>query len=147
MRPAGGSRGAGTNRSERALGGRRWDTPKTDEKASVAEQRELREQAVDLIGLCLDWFDDLRRPPDAWERAHLAIAISLLRAGAYTLAIFEVQLAATRPEVRNPAVITAVDPVIRALDLVALRAGFADAAVTPLKEIPELPPFSFKGRQ
>jgi hypothetical protein len=67
-----------------------------------------------------------------------------LRLREYSLAILEVQLASTKPDIRTPAVVSAIDPVIRALDLAALRAGFASAAAVTMKETPDLQPFSFK---
>lgn len=101
-------------------------------------QSALKAETVDLVGLFLDWFDETRGP-DLWERAHLAMAIHLLRNGAYSLALLEIQLASTPHARRPPVTISEDDPVLSALSIELLREAFAKAVGDTLRQ----PPFLF----
>ena len=98
---------------------------------------ELKGAVAEALESVLDKIDRCGREPDAWERAHLVTAISLLFRGAYSLAGLQTADAAASPERRSP------DPHLPDLPPYGtklLRLALAEAVAEPLREWPHFGP-------
>ena len=106
----------------------------------LSDRAELKEAVAGAIGSILDKIDREGRVPDAWERAYLVSAITMLFRGGYDLAGLLTMDAAASSDRRSP---HAILPELLQYDTTKLRAALKEAIAEPLREWPHFGPIVF----